>query len=282
MIPGRRIVGAADMDGDSITDLISSVPTTAGSVATELLQVYLGSTTRSMTPAGTFVVPSTVNINLATVHAGDFNLDGWRDVLYTSTFTNTNAFCDFNVAMILGLPGGQLHPAGMDTTHSLNNSGVCPLFTVADFDGDGDLDLVGTPRACPFYYFNNRALLGTGCSGSGAATPGLWYSNALIGNSQFATSISGALNNTHAVLVISLGLCTSPLNTCGVYLDLSGPVVFLPGVTDAYGGITYQLPLPNNPLLHGASFHAQAAVFCTLLAAIRLRMPFWPTISRKS
>lgn len=260
--PGLRIVGAADMNGDGITDLISSLPTIVGGAAAELLQVYLGNTTRSMTPAGTFTTPPTGGLPVDTFTA-DFNCDGWVDLLRApaSNTTSQVAGCNFDVTMVMGLPGGQFHQSCMNTTHTQPLvPPFCPRSIVADFDGDSDLDLMCTPNYGPLYYFRNRVLTGIGCSGSGAAAPGLWSSYAFVGSLGCFTSIYGALGNTPAVLAISLGSSTSSPSTCGVYLDLAGPVVFLSGITDSWGSFTYPLPLPSNPLLHGVPFYAQAAV----------------------
>lgn len=259
-------MGAADMDGDGTTDLVSSVPTTVGGAATELLQVYLGSAARTLIPAGTFTAPPTAPLPVATV-VGDFNRDGFGDLL-RGPKPNLSAFpaaCNFGVTMALGLPGGQLHQAGMNTMHTpCSTSAYCPYTVVADFDGDSDLDLVCTPYYCPFYYFRNSSVTGAGCSGSGLATPGLLPGSAVLGNAGFSATLYAALSNSPATLAIGTALSASPINTCGVYLDLAGPAVFLPGVTNANGNVVWPLPIPNLPALHGATFHAQAAVLDSL------------------
>lgn len=258
---GTPVIRAiADMDRDGCSDFVCSSTNTIGGVTSGQLRVFLGSTSRTMSSAGMMVVPSSVNINLASIHAGDFNVDGFGDVLYTSSYAVNPVQRDFNVAMALGLPGGQLHQTSLRTTHSPNNAGACPKSLVADFDGDGDLDLVGTPRLCPFFYFSNCTLTGPGCPGSGAAAPGLWPSSAQLGNPGFNTTLYGALNYAPALLAIAASLNPSPLSICGVSLDLSGPVVFLSGVTNWSGNVVWSMPIPANPLLHGASFCAQAAV----------------------
>ena len=253
------IRAVADMNGDGISDLICGSPITVGGVATEQLQIFLGSSSRILTPAGTFPVPPG-NMNLAPTYAADFNGDGLGDVLCVSSTTLPGAFGDFNVTMALGLPGGQLHQVGMVTPHSPTILGIYPLILVGDFDGDASLDLFSTPRGCPAYFFRNRTMTGTGCAGTGAAIPGLLAPDALVGNSVFAVNIYGALINAPAVLAIAVGLNTSPFNTCGVYLDLSGPAVYLPGTTDLWGNIAWPVPIPNNPLLRGLTAYAQAAV----------------------
>ncbi len=245
-----------DMNGDGRSDLVCSTMTSAGGQ----LMLFLGTSLRTVIPAGSHAVPSTVDISAAEVHADDFNVDGLGDVLYVAPMMINFAQCEFTVVMALGLPGGQLHPAEFLSSHGPNNGAFCPLSMIADFDGDGDVDLVGAPRDGSFFYFNNNALTGTGCSGSGAAPPGLWPSSAQVGNPGFSTTIYGALTNAPSVLAIATSLNASPINTCGVYLDFSGPVVFLPGVTNTNGNIVWSLPIPANPLLHGAAFRAQAAV----------------------
>lgn len=265
VFPGVAIAGlmdAADMNGDGVTDLISSVPTTIGGANTELLQVYLGAPTRTLVPAGTFTTPPMGGLPATTI-AADFNRDGFGDLLRGPAAASyvSPAVCNFSVTMALGLPGGQLQQVGMSTTHlPCSTPTYCPNSLVADFDGDCDLDLVCTPNFCPLYYFRNSALTGSGCAGSSVSPPGLQPGNAQVGNASFGAALSGAPGNALAVLAIATGLSSSPLNTCGVYLDLAGPVVYLPGAADSFGNAAWQLPIPANPLLHGATFRAQAAV----------------------
>ncbi len=256
------LVGAADMNGDGITDLVSSVPATVGGAATELLQVHLGSTTRSLTPAGTFTTPPAGVLFVATF-AADFNRDGWGDLLRAPAREPffTTSVCNFAVTMALGLPGGQFHQTGMNTSHTpCPFPAACPTSVIGDFDGDSDPDLMCVPYYCPGYYFRNQALNGVGCSGSSPTPPGLWPSNAQVGNLNFNAAVFGAPGNALAVLAIATGLSTSPLNACGVYLDLAAPVVYLSGGTDIFGNVVWPLPIPNNPVFQGATFHAQAAV----------------------
>lgn len=256
-----KIRGIADMDGDGCSDMVCTSAANTGGVSTGQLQVFRGSSSRAVIPAGIHVVPSTVDITQARIHAGDFNADGSGDALYISTSMSASALCDFEVTMAIGLPGGQFHQIGMNTMHSPNNAASCPMSTVADFDGDTDLDLAGTPRGSPFYYFNNRTLSGSGCAGSTTSAPGIWPSAAQLGNPGFGVTLYGAPIYSASLLAIATGPSAGPFNTCGVYVDLLGVVVLLPGVTNSNGNSVWPLPVPNNPTLHGATFHAQAAVF---------------------
>lgn len=258
---GNVVTSAFDMDGDGIMDLISSQPTTVGGAASELLQVHLGSATRVFAPAGTFIVPG--NGTTATTVAADFNRDGYGDLLRAPAFSPTpqTTLCNFAVTLVVGLPAGQLHQTGMDTPHTqwLTPS-PCPSSLVADFDGDRDLDLMCTPRFTPLWYFRNAAVIGVGCSGTIPAPLDLRPGGAVLGNTAFSISINGALVNAHAVLAIATGLSASPLTTCGNYLDLAAPAVFLAGFTNTLGDVVWQLPIPISPLLHGVEFRAQAAI----------------------
>jgi hypothetical protein len=197
--------------------------------------------------------------------AADFNRDGFGDLLRAPNYSTTSPagwVGDFAVTMALGLPGGQFHQPVMTTPHTPfpNSASYYPSSVVADFDGDSDLDLVCTPRSSSFYYFSNLALKGVGCMGTGGVPPGLRPSSAHVGNQSFDATIFGGSSNVPALLAVTAGLSNSPLNTCGLYLDLAGPVVFLPGMTNALGSFVWPLPIPANPALHGAVANAQAAV----------------------
>ncbi len=255
------IRAVADMNADGIADLVCTSPATMAGGITEQIQTLLGSTSRTLIAAGTFPIPPN-NVSPATTFAADFNRDGWGDVVRVSAFVPSNppAVCNMTVTMALGRPGGLFHQAVMSTPHTPFSTLGCPYSVIADFDGDSDLDLMCTPRASPLFYFSNSAIRGAGCPGSGGAPPNLWTSDAMVGNAAFTASLWGALGNAHAVMAIATGLSGNALSNCGIYLGLSGPVSFFSGVTDSWGNLTWPLPIPNNPLLHGVPFFAQAAV----------------------
>ncbi len=135
---GVLTLAAADLNNDSRTDLIAATSSSSSGTA---IFVFLNSGNN----AGIFPFPPSASFNLSfTVRAvvvGDFNNDGRRDLVATSTNSNL-------IAVFLGAPSGVFF-APTTFVAPVSNAVV----TTGDFNNDGRLDL---------------AVAGSSSSGAGA------------------------------------------------------------------------------------------------------------------
>ena len=133
-----QALAAGDVNGDARVDLIVA---NAGSFPNSTIAIYLnsgnGTTLFSNVPQASF----SINFNVRTLALGDFNNDGRRDLIATSSSNNL-------VAVFLGAATGVFSAS---TTFAAPVSNA--LATTGDFNGDGRLDLL---------------LAGAGSNGAGA------------------------------------------------------------------------------------------------------------------
>lgn len=267
-----------DVNADGRDDaLINYYCASSGGGALPVWQelLYYGNSNRTFLSGFTFNIPSTYPPSpgwggeVSACGLFDMDLDGYQDIFIEHAFIQWNSnpaipgVAQVRALTARGLGGGNFDPVLFATvTPPFNvNPAVCPGLEahVSDFDRDGDLDVFRGAGIGFQIHFCNRAILGVGCSGTFAA-PLLNHGIASVGNSLHAVSVSGAVPNSAAVIAVSAGMHTIPLGSCGVYVDTLSSTAWLPGMTNALGILNRSLPIPNNPLLHGIPFHAQAAV----------------------
>ena len=263
--PVARWVGDANADGRDDVLVDQRCQTTWQE------NIYYGNTNRTFTLGASFTLPAVYGAMGAYVGSSslhDMDLDGNLDLVCNPTIFQVNTMqtawlSQAHLLIARGVGNGQFHPIPFVTTapQITNTFGLAfPRFHVSDFDNDGDPDVLAPNISAPQqFYFRNRSSVGTGCPGT-LAVPLLNHGIAAVGNSLHSLNVSGAVPNAAAVIAVSLGISTSPFNTCGVYLDTLGSTAYLPGTTNALGNFAWPLPIPNNPLLHGVAFYAQAAV----------------------
>lgn len=123
---GVQALVATDVNNDSRTDLIAAVASTSSGSS---IFVFLNSGNNAaifpFPPSATFTVSFTVRALVV----GDFNNDGRRDLIATSTNSNL-------IAVFLGAPSGVFFAP---TTFAAPVSNA--VVTTGDFNGDGRLDL---------------------------------------------------------------------------------------------------------------------------------------------
>ncbi len=272
--PASRWVG--DVNSDGRTDVLVTQYCVLGPLGqggpTWHDQVYLGQSNRTFTPGGIFMVPASYGATSSSSvgHSGlhDMDLDGSLDLVCNPMSIQLNpmqtAYLSQISILIARGTGGSLFdpvPFTASAPQITNTFGTYPSMAhVSDFDNDGDLDVLAANVSAPQqFYFCNRSSRGTGCPGTLGA-PVLSHGLANVGNTLHSLSVSGAAPNAAAVIAVSLGMNANPLNTCGVYIDNLASTLYLPSATSALGTFNWPMPIPNNPLLHGVPFFAQAAV----------------------
>lgn len=117
------------------------------------------------------------------------------------------------------------------------------------------------------YEMSGFALFGTGCAGSGAATPELSSTGAIaLGSTTFTITLRKALGGTNAAL--GIGTSRTRFGSINLPFDLGGGcnlLIDLP-ITSAFpvagsgagnGTANVPLPIPNNPSLLGGSTYFQ-------------------------
>lgn len=141
---GSAVSGAGDVNGDGYADLImAGYPDSPG---TARAYIYHGSAIGiNLVPAITFDWPSSEGIPPGVSSAGDFNGDGYGDVIVGT------ASSDSGPAHLVMLPGSS---SGIDTTGmivTIDNSNIAygqSVTSVGDMNGDGFSDIaIGAPLA---------------------------------------------------------------------------------------------------------------------------------------
>jgi FG-GAP-like repeat len=136
------------------------------------------------------------------------------------------------------------------------------FYTPADYDTDGDIDLLGLPNSwLDAVYLNNTAMYGGKCAGSGGVVPTAGQGTLSLGNAGYYLGVTGA----HPLSLAAVGVSSSKASTsgCGVGIDPTPGQLILPlgsfGITstDLSGNAVLGVPLPNNLGLAGLTVYSQ-------------------------
>lgn len=268
----------ADLDSDGYDDIvISSV--------NPMILVFWGGPTVHLNGA-----PATPIGQLPAVQGHEFvgclDVDNDGNVDFVATDWSPGAWWYPNyppftkLTMLRNRGGRQFSPTAVSLGSSINSSypgtinsgyGFSQLaFTPADFDGDGDVDLLGLPGSMgalqsnhrAIYWANNSVLRG-GCGGI-VGIPEISFPAAYLGNSGFSLNLTGAGASTPAAFIVSQS--RHMLTGCGIVPNLATGQVILPTpaigltTTDALGGASLGIPLPNVPSFIGNLYYIQAGV----------------------
>jgi hypothetical protein len=147
---GQTVVG--DFDGDGKADIATTTVTTdvAGYLATTTVHVLFGNGAFSFTDSTPY---TNTNPSLFTISSGDLNSDGMTDIFGTDGSsrlavlygTSSRTFSSY----FSPLPAGYL---------TATSGGYTPLLTIADYNGDGRMDIAAFNYTSPTsgvigYYF---------------------------------------------------------------------------------------------------------------------------------
>ena len=132
---GTHSVAAADLDGDSKTDLVLADPCNDSNCSHGSVSVLLGNGDGTFQPAVSY---NAGGQNTLAVALGDINGDGRVDVVVASTCDSNGDCSHGNVAVLLGNGDGTLQTAA-----TYNSAGEYPQYVaLADVNGDGKPDLL--------------------------------------------------------------------------------------------------------------------------------------------
>ena len=268
----------ADLDSDGYDDIVISYPSPSILVFWGGPNVHLNGA--PATPIGQF--PAWQGHEF--VGCFDVDGDGTLDVVGTDWLPGAWIYPTYppftTLVMLRNRGARQFSPTAVSLGSSFNSSypgttfsgyGFTQLaFAAADFDGDGDVDLVGLPGWVNAPQTNHRAIywentsnLRGGCGGI-VGTPSLTYSAAYLGNAGFSLGITGAGATAPAAFIVSQS--RHMLTGCGIVPNLAVGQVILPTpslgltMTDALGSASLAIPLPNVQSLIGGLYYIQAGV----------------------
>jgi hypothetical protein len=113
--------------------------------------------------------------------------------------------------------------------------------------------------------------IGLGCLGSNGITTLSSLHLPVLGNAAFSLDVTQAATNSQAYLFLATAPAAIPISIgggCSIYLDLPNLLAFVnagispigPRSTNVFGGASFPLPVPSDPLIAGVSIFFQAAV----------------------
>ena len=224
-IGAGRIV-AADLNGDGKMDMavtVGSVTNTTGAS----IEVFLGNGDGNFNSGVPFKIPAFISTNLA---VADVNGDGKPDILVSGIKFGSD---DGAVGVFLGNGDGTFQPAVV-----YDSGGILPYsLAVADFNGDGKLDLVVAD--CSPYTGSSCGLFGILLgNGDGTFMPVVTYNSGGVG--AWAVSAADLNGDGKPDLVIGNLCADSNCSGNGVVAVLlgNGDGTFKPPVTYDSGGRT--------------------------------------------
>lgn len=252
-LPGFLI---ADIDGDGCVDMYRGTSGGPGSSLQASIRVLWGSPSRVMTPGPIITVPGAVGYQIPELM--DIDGDGLEDVGFRDA--NSPQVHFFRVLHNNGNRsfGPAVQTLGISIVGNIGQ-GFHPVFTRADFDMDGDLDMMGHSPTQVHYYIN-EAVYARGCAGTGGKVPRSTPGTAFLGSQGSAFYLEDALPQAPALFGISVARNPLGVFPCGIGIDFFGPASFIPRMTDATGFAAVPITIPGWSGLQGAQFSIQWAV----------------------
>ncbi len=254
--PAAYISGVFDLDRDGCDDVFWVESGGLGSGFTSRIRVLWSTPARTMIPGTVVTVPGAVNVQVADIR--DIDADGLIDIGFKDI--NTPGAHYFRFVHNLGNRnfGSELQTLAV-TLPGLTSVTYPPFFARADFDLDGDLDLMGHSPTQVHYYVN-EAVYARGCAGTGGKVPRSTPGTAFLGSQGSAFYLEDALPQAPALFGISVARNPLGVFPCGIGIDFFGPASFIPRMTDATGFAAVPITIPGWSGLQGAQFSIQWAV----------------------
>jgi len=249
-----------DMDQDGYADLLLL---RASAVEQRFLVAYGQPAQTLQAPVSSIVLPTPGPLVIGAL-PGDIDADGNVDIVVKSQAFDPQLPLQQNPVQHVGIVRG-IGPRTYSTTvwdllSSPSPNSYNPA--IADFDLDGDLDLVGLLEYSNLYVFRNNVRFGTGCQGNGNVVPLIGTGSPTIGNPFFGVWVGNALPNATAVMGVATA--KTPMAGCGVGLDLANLVLPIGNIgvvtTSLQGDAGISIPLPNDPGLLNLQVFVQWAV----------------------
>ena len=250
------ISGLYDLDRDGCDDVYWVETGAFGPGVTGRFRILWPSPTRMMTPGPPISVPGSLGLQFLDIRDidGDGLVDiGFKDInspgnhLYR--FVHNNGSRNFGnevQTLPIIIPGMTIY-------------NPVPFLAQADFDLDGDLDLMGHSPTQVHYYVN-EAVYARGCAGTGGKVPRSTPGTAFLGSQGTAFYLEDALPQAPALFGISVARNPLGVLPCGIGIDFFGPASFIPRLPDATGFAAVPITIPGWSGLQGAQFSIQWAV----------------------
>ncbi len=254
--PIAYISAVYDLDRDGCDDVFWVESGGLGSGFTARVRVLWSTPARMLIPGPIITVPGAVDLQvfdlidvdgdgLVDLGFKDINVPGIRFYRFVHNLGNRNFGTELQTLPI--------------TLQGVTGYNPAPYFARADFDLDGDLDLMGHSPTQVHYYIN-EAVYARGCAGTGGKVPRSTPGTAFLGSQGTAFYLEDALPQAPALFGISVARNPLGVFPCGIGIDFFGPSSFIPRMTDATGFAAMPITIPGWSGLQGAQFSIQWAV----------------------
>jgi hypothetical protein len=197
----------------------------------------------------------------------DINGDGFPDVVGSETGDLGTAFNSIPKTRVGALIGNGAGGFSSSMVIEVPGNTEYTNFGMVDFDSDGDPDFFGLDY--PFFQISiirNISRYGLGCSNAPFGAP-IMSSNLLTpGNVGFQMRMGNAPPFSPCILAVSRGGFLGNNGACQIGVDFSPQNLILPlgsigiSMTDAFGFVAINLPIPPDPGLIGLTLFAQWGV----------------------
>jgi hypothetical protein len=203
---GQGVSSAGDVNGDGYADILVSTLTDIGGTHATYV-VYGGTTNTGVDLSGNTInssqgfkidIPPSTAISAAVSNAGDVNGDGYGDVLFSNSGSDTNGYTPVAYVIYGGASNASFDVTSIDSSRGFKIQGFSgniyqtEASSAGDFNGDGYADLAFSDKAHVYVVYGgaSNALLDLNAS-SGAITS----QSGLVINASAGANIGGRMAN---------------------------------------------------------------------------------------